>query len=186
MDSNKLSYIFSDFTVVKWNCCTFIQGPVSQRSFNKLLVRPWSLSWFTLSWFELVQVTLSKFTLSYECSPLYQADINGAPILRFTMATADKKSSAYSSPVELEIRMHTYGEYEHIFRREKVTLQQHKGERLGMGEKCCLSKCRSLNEVLVTLIILQVKTESCCTESYFSYRISHRRKANLYVIVCDK
>ncbi len=38
--------------------------------------------------------------------------MDGAPIVRFTMATVDKKCSAYLSLVE-------YREYEHIFRSEK-------------------------------------------------------------------
>ncbi len=35
------------------------------------------------------------------------------------MAAVDKKSSVYLCLVVLEIRMHTYGEYEHVFRRKK-------------------------------------------------------------------
>ncbi len=58
-----------------------------------------------------------------------------------------KKSSVYFSPVELEICMHAYIKYEHIFRREKVTQLQRKGERINVGGNCCLSKCLSLNVV---------------------------------------
>ncbi len=64
---------------------------------------------------EFAQLTGSKFTLSYtRASQLWKADINGASIPQFTMATVDKKSFAYLAPVELETCMCRYGEYEHI------------------------------------------------------------------------
>lgn len=49
---------------------------------------------------------------------LYKANINGGPILRFTMATGDKKRFAYFTPLELEILVHPYSEFEHVFRIE--------------------------------------------------------------------
>ncbi len=40
-------------------------------------------------------------------------------MLQFTMATVDKKSYAYLSPVELEILTRTYSEHGHIFLEKK-------------------------------------------------------------------
>ncbi len=52
------------------------------------------------------------------------------------------------SHAELEICMRTYGKYEHTFRKtKKIKELQCKGERIGVGENCCLSKCVSLNAV---------------------------------------
>ncbi len=48
-----------------------------------------------------------------------------------------KKGLTYFFPVDLEICMRTYSEYEHIFRREK----RRKVERTGVGGNCCSSKC---------------------------------------------
>ncbi len=47
--------------------------------------------------------------------------MNGAVKHRFTMETADRKRSAYFTPLELEILTRTYGEYEHIFRNKSNT-----------------------------------------------------------------
>lgn len=62
-----------------------LQGPVSIRRFNQF--KTWTLSWLTLRW----------ETLSLARAPwLWEAMINGALILWFTMATAPaKKTSAY-------------------------------------------------------------------------------------------
>ncbi len=76
------------------------------------------------------------------------------------MGTVDKKSFANLSPLRLdfEIRMCTYRNYVHIFKdKKKVTTQQRKGERISIGEKCCSSKCRSLNVVYLFNIHLQLQ-----------------------------
>ncbi len=41
-------------------------------------------------------------------------------MLRFTMATVDKKRSTFFSPVKLDIRMHPYSENKHICRENNM------------------------------------------------------------------
>lgn len=50
-----------------------------------------------------------------------KAIINGGPILRFTMATGKQKRSSYVTPLELEVLLRAYGEYEHIFKKKSNT-----------------------------------------------------------------
>ncbi|XP_078797709.1 uncharacterized protein LOC144989335 isoform X2 [Oryzias latipes] len=47
--------------------------------------------------------------------------INGAQISRVTMATEEKKRSAYFSPAELDVLLQSYSEYEHIFQKKSNT-----------------------------------------------------------------
>lgn len=65
-----------------------------------------------------------------------------------------KKRSAYFTPLELEILMHTYSTHEHIFRGKRDTAAAAKEKELSLNVVFSFNGEFSL----ITLIILQIKT----------------------------
>jgi len=62
-----------------------------------------------------------------------KAIINGAPILRVTMTTKNKRTT-YFTAIELVVLLQAYGEYEHVFHRKCSTVAAEK-ERETAWEK---------------------------------------------------
>lgn len=66
------------------------------------------------------------------------------------MATINKRTSARLSPLEQQILMHSYDEFEHVVERGKKTKKHHAAvakRESWRGRKLLMSKCASLDVV---------------------------------------